>query len=90
MKRISPIPTREMRSLELRGDKNDPCKFRRFMAQFGVEIECKENCPINCTPEVKSYTDSLYGLLLEYTYMDLGGAILFTGASIYERSKHTQ
>ena len=68
----------------IRGDPNDSCKYRIFMNQFGVDIDCKKNCPINCTPEVKKYTDELYGFLFNYCWLEPNGAILYMGACSQE------
>lgn len=68
----------------IKGDPHDSCKYRMFMRQFGVVIECDKNCPINCTPEVKAYTDELYGFLFDYCLLEPSGAILYVGSCTQE------
>ena len=68
----------------IRGDPNDSCKYRQFMRQFGVEIECRENCPIYCTPENKEKLDEMYGFMMQFVHIDPSGAVLYTGASMFD------
>ena len=56
----------------------DNCNFRRFMSNFGLDMNM-ETCWIDCTVEIKKELDETLALVLSEIYHNQEGAILYLG-----------